>query len=231
MSHFATSSQRAEFLCELDSVSPNLNACTWPIWAWAFLNRWEPSLRCDLALTSFCSTDRIRGTHDALNLHDSFIVAVSSELKPRCQFLLESWLLFSFTRLTRRFTSSGAVHRQSDLLVLRVQFWSSHHCATSVFQLWAAYCASLLSGFLIHVHCRGLPWHSWPGASFVIHVHRRGLTRAEEKLLCMAPFSCPALQDRTSAIRTSLAAAAAHTCDQASRGQRTPLGRFREEDS
>ena len=47
----------------------------------------------------------------------------------------------------------------------------------------------------------------------------------------MAPFSCPSLQDRTSAIRMSLAVATAHSCDQASRGQRTPLGRFREENS
>ena len=66
---------------------------------------------------------------------------------------------------------------------------------------------------------------------FLIHVHCRGLTCAEEELLCMAPLSCPALQDRTSAIRTSLAGAAAHSCDLASRGQRTPLRRFREDNS
>ena len=53
-----------------------------------------------------------------------------------------------------------------------------------------------------------------------------GLPRAEEVLLCMAPSSRSALPDpdRASAIRMSLAAAA-HSCDQASRGQRTPLGR------
>ena len=63
--------------------------------------------------------------------------------------------------------------------------------------------------------------------------HYVGLPRAEEVLLCMAPSSRSALPDpdRASAIRMSLAAAAAHSCDQVSRGQRTPLGRFREENS
>ena len=72
---------------------------------------------------------------------------------------------FSLTSLT--VSSSGAVRGQSYILVLRIQLYSSHNRVTLALDFRAA--------FAIHDHHRGLPWHSWPRASFC---HPRWLTWA-----------------------------------------------------
>ena len=64
------------------------------------------------------------------------------------------------------YSSQGAHHRQSHLLVLRILFVSSQKRVARALLFWAA--------FLSHTWCEAICAPD-PRASFVIHVHLRGL--------------------------------------------------------
>ena len=103
------------------------------------------------------------------------------------------------------YSPQGAFHRQSHLLVLRILFVS---ITQNVQHMRPT--AGRLPFSTPGVRPFPLLTPERPSSSTFTFV---GFSRAEEVLLCMAPPSCSAVSDRTSAIRMSLALLL-HSCDQ-----------------